>query len=279
MREVSLLSRVALVRGERDSITVEKAIELAGGFNELTDRPVLIKVNFISAKTWETGATTDPVVVEGIIRALKPVNENIAVAESDATFTNCEKAARLTGMKRLCERYNIPFINLRRIKEKVKVKIPNPETLSEVNLPKMVFDSYIISAAKLKTHGDTIVTLGLKNMFGLLPDKLKAKYHMRNIHRVVVDLNKIIQAKFTVIDGFIGMEGKGPVHGKPVKMDLVITGKDPVATDAVAAMVMGFDYNNIYHIRRLSELGIGNAADIEIIGENLEKIKRRFTPP
>lgn len=270
------MSKVALVKGERNVATVEKAIELAGSLKELTGKPVLIKVNFIAIKTWETGATTDPVVVEGIIKALKPVNENIAVVESDATFTNCEKAAQATGIKLLCEKYKIPFINLRHTKDKVTITVPNPETLSKITLPKIVLNSHIISAAKLKTHEETIVTLGLKNMFGLMPDKLKAKYHMRNIHKVIVDLNKIVKSSFTVIDGFIGMEGKGPVHGKPVKMDLIIAGKDPVATDAVAAQVMGFNPNNIYHIRRLSELGIGKISDIEIVGENLDNIKRNF---
>ncbi len=270
------MSKVALIKGERNLATVEKAIELADGLKTLADKPVLIKINFITTKTWETGATTDPIVVEGIIKALKPINENIAVVESDATFTNCEKAAKVTGIGLLCEKYGIPFINLRRIKERVSIQVPDPETLTTISLPKILLNSHIISAAKLKTHEETIVTLGLKNMFGLIPDKLKAKYHMKNINKVVVDLNKIIKSSLTVIDGFIGMEGKGPVHGKPVKMDLVIAGKDPVATDAVAAQVMGFNPNDIYHIRRLNEIGIGRISDIEIVGENLDEIKRRF---
>ena len=273
------MTKVALLKGKRDSATVEKTIGLAGGLRDLTGKPVLIKVNFISTKTWETGTTTDPVVVEGIIKALKPLNKNIAVVESDATMTNCEKAARITGMQALCEKYQIPFVNLRKVKDRVSLQVPNPETLSRINLPKMVLESYIISAAKLKTHTETTVTLGLKNMFGLMPDKLKAKYHMRNISKVIVDLNKIVKSSFTVIDGFIGMEGKGPVYGKPVKMDLVIAGKDPVATDAVAARVMGFEYDKIHHIRRLSELGVGKTTDIEIVGENLQDIKRDFAHP
>lgn len=69
--------------------------------------------------------------------------------------------------------YEIPFINL----SKVKVKLEKYEALREITLPEIVLRSNIISAAKLKTHIITKVTLGLKNMFGLLPEKYKMKYH------------------------------------------------------------------------------------------------------
>lgn len=54
---------------------------------------------------------------------------------------------------------------------------------------------------------------------------------------------------YTIIDGIIGMEGSGPMQGDPVHSDVVIFGKDPVATDMVAARVMGFDWRKIPVIR------------------------------
>ena len=116
----------------------------------------------------------------------------------------------------------------------------------------------------------------MKNMFGLLPDKLKGKYHMKGISNVIVDINTVLKPVLTVIDGFVGMEGRGPSGGTPVKMDLIIAGKDVVATDATASRVMGFDPMEIAHIRRAFEKGLGNIDDIEVLGSKLEDVKRAF---
>jgi len=268
--------KVALVKGERSLSTVKRAIALAGGVNEFVDKPVLIKVNFITTKTYETGATTDPIVVEALIQSIQPINKRVFVVESDATMTNAYTACELTGMQSLCDKYSVQFINLRYVKDKLKVNVPVPEALSEITLPKRVLESYVISAAKLKTHDETQVTLGLKNMFGLLPDKFKAKFHAHGIEKVIVDINSVIKPAFTIIDGFFGMEGDGPVSGKPVKMDLVIAGKDPVATDAVASKVMGFEPTSIFYIQRAAEKGIGTLENIQVVGNSIESVRRIF---
>jgi uncharacterized protein (DUF362 family) len=269
---------VALVKGERSLETVLKAIHLAEE-PKFKDKPIIIKVNLISTKDWRSGATTDPILVEGLITYFKKINKEIVVADSDATITNVDKAVETSGIKPICEKYGVPFVNLRKVKEKIKVNVPSGEVLSKITLPKIVLESYVVSAAKLKTHSETLVTLGLKNMFGLIPEKFKAKYHFIGIDKVIVDVNLVKKPDFTIIDGFIAMEGKGPVDGNPVKMDLVIAGKDPVATDAIGTLVMGFDPNKIFHIKRASERGLGNISNITLVGSNLNEVKRNFKPP
>jgi uncharacterized protein (DUF362 family) len=237
---------------------------------------VLIKVNFITTKTWETGATTDPIVVEAIIRKLKPMPLKVIVVESDANLTNATKAFKVTGMAEMCDRNGVEWLNLRHLKERIEIDIPNGQALKKIKVPQIVTDSAIISAAKLKTHTETGVTFGMKNMFGLLPDKFKGKYHLRGMSKVIVDINTVLRPALTVIDGFVGMEGRGPVHGNPVQMNMIIAGADPVATDATAARVIGFDPNKISHIRSAYEKGFGEIEDIEIIGERLENVRKPF---
>ena len=274
---LQLASKVALVKGERGHEPVFKALDLMNYETALSGwSTVLIKVNFITVKTWDTGATTDPIVVEAIIERLKNLNVKIYVVESDATMTSADKAFEATGMREMAQRNGVECINLRHVKDRVKIDVPNGETLNSVTVPRIVTESAIISAAKLKTHMSTKVTLGMKNMFGLLPDKLKAKYHAQGISKVVVDVNTVLKSSLTVIDGFVGMEGRGPSDGKPVKMDLIMAGKDIVATDATASRVMGFDPHEISHIRRAYEKGLGNIDDIEILGEKLENVTRTF---
>jgi uncharacterized protein (DUF362 family) len=267
---------VAIVKGERGHAPVFKALDLIDYKSALVGYDtVLIKVNFITDKTWDTGATTDPIVVEAIIEKLEALPVKVYVVESDATITNADKAFEATGMKDMCELNGVEWLNLRYVKDKVKLQVPNGEVLKSITVPRLVTKSAVISAAKLKTHVNTTVTLGMKNMFGLLPDKFKGKYHMKGISNVVVDINTVLKPALTVIDGFVGMEGQGPIDGSPVQMDLIIAGRDVVATDAVAARVMGFNPFEIKHIRKAFEKGLGSS-DAQVVGEKLETVTRAF---
>jgi uncharacterized protein (DUF362 family) len=271
---------VAIVKGPRMHETVYRAVDLIGGMKDIVkDAPqVLIKVNFISTKTYETGATTDPLVVEALIRRAREFTDRIFVVESDASVTNADKACKATGMLQVCEDNKVKFINLRREKERVNLQISSLEVLHKITVPKIVVDSAIINAAKLKTHSETGVTLGMKNMFGLLPDKMKFKYHLRNISKVITDINSVLKAGLTIIDGFYALEGPGPVSGNPVKMDLIMAGKDVLAVDATACRVIGIDPFEIYHIRRAYEKGFGEIVQdkIEVVGNRIEEVARKF---
>ncbi len=271
------MSRVAVVKGNRSHEPVFKALDLVDYRKVLKgwDR-VLIKVNFITTKTWDTGATTDPLVVEAIIQKLRNLPVEILVVESDATMTDATKAFKVTGMAELCERNGVEWLNLRHLKERVELKIEDGEVLNSIRVPRIVTESAVISAAKMKTHSGTKVTLGMKNMFGLLPDKFKAKYHAQGISKVIVDINSVLRPALTVVDGFVAMEGAGPTSGEPVQMDTILAGDDPVATDATAARVMGFDPHAISHIKRAYQKGLGEIDEIEIVGNRIEVVSRVF---
>lgn len=268
---------VAIIKSERSHEPVYQALDLIDYRSALEGYSrVLIKVNFITTMTWDTGATTDPLMVEAIIHKLKPLPLEIIVVESDASMTNADKAFHATGMAEMCNRNGVKYLNLHKVKDQIKIEIPNGDALKDITVPRIVKESAIISAAKMKTHSATKVTLGMKNMFGLLPDKTKFIYHAKGISKVIVDINTVIKPQLTVVDGFVAMEGKGPTSGSPVKMDLVVAGKDVVATDATCARIMGIDPHEISHIRGAHKKGLGAIDDIEIVGSPIEAVKRDF---
>ena len=270
-------SRVAIVKGPRGHEPVYKALDLIDYRDALKDWDrVLIKVNFITTKTWDTGATTDPVVVEAIIRRLQEIPVEVLVVESDATVTNATKAFKVTGMAEMCERNGVEWLNLRHVKDRVELPIPDGLALKKIMVPRIVAESAVISAAKLKTHSETGVTLGMKNMFGVLPEKFKGRYHMKGMHKVILDINRAVKPVLTVVDGFVAMEGMGPVRGSPVEMETIIAGRDVVATDATASRVMGFDPSKIGHIRMAHEAGLGEINNLDIVGERLDAVARAF---
>ena len=270
------MSRVALVKGKRSLETVYEALDMIPyreAFNDW-DR-VLIKVNFITTKDWSTGATTDPIMVEALVNRLRDLGKEVVIVESDAQTTDANKAWVASGMDELGRRLDVPFVNMRHVDEKVELEVKGGRVLKKIKVAKMVTESGLISAAKLKTHMSTSVTLGMKNLFGMLTTKFKGKYHIRGMDKVVHDIAITIPPHLTVIDGFVAMEGRGPVHGKPVQMDTVIASTDVVGADATASRIMGFNPERIDHIRWADESGLGTMTP-EVVGETVDSVKRVF---
>ena len=271
------VSRVAVIKGPRGHEPVLKALDLIDYKEALKGwERVLIKVNFITTKTWDSGATTDPIVVEAIIQRLKELPLEVIVVESDASITNASKAFRVTGMAEMCERNGVEWINLRHVKDRVELPVPGGIALKKIVVPRIVAESGIVSAAKMKTHTETGVTLGMKNLFGLLPDKFKGRYHLKGMHRVVADITTAIKPHLTVIDGFVAMEGRGPVGGSPVQMETIVAGRDVVAVDSTASRLMGIDPHEIGHIMMAHERGLGEIDDIDVLGEGIDTVMRVF---
>ncbi len=271
------LVRVAVIKGERGLEPVYRALDLVE-YDKIFKgkRKALIKVNFITTKDWRTGATTDPMVVEAIVNRLRTIKVEPMIIESDATGTDADKAFIASGMKELCDRLGVEWRNLRHDNDRVEIKINGGEALKSIKVPRIVTENPVVSAAKLKTHMQTQVTLGMKNMFGILPDKFKGKFHLLGMDKVIVDVCVAVKPALIVIDGFVGLEGKGPVNGTPVKMDAIIAGIDPVATDYTAARVMGFDPERIGQIRLAKERGLGDWEEIEVVGDGVEAVRREF---
>ncbi len=272
------MSKVAVVKGERSLETVYRALDLIPYREALEPwSQVLVKVNFITTKNWATGATTDPMVVEAIINRVRDLGKEVIVVESDAQMTNADKAVVASGMKETLDRVGVEFVNMRHLDDRVELPVKNGKALSSIKVARMATDSAIVSAAKLKTHTGTKVTLGMKNMFGMLTTKWKGRYHIHGMHKVIHDILITLPPALTVIDGFVAMEGPGPVHGKPIQMNTIIASTDPVTADATAARAMGINPDTVDHIRWAHESGIGQKDEINVIGDGLDAVKRAFT--
>lgn len=196
------------------------------------------------------------------------------------------------------------------------VDLCDPAPYSEfVNFPtgtrRLIYDQFylngllgeldlFVSVAKMKCHSTTGVTLSLKNLFGLPPiqryrrsdsDNNRSAFHESTVFdtrvpRVIVDLNLACPVHLAVIDGIRTCEGAaGPWDAKslhPVQPGLLLAGLDPVATDAVATAVMGYDPEAPVHSRPFlggenhlalaSAAGVGanRLADIRVLGETIE---------
>ncbi|MHA2064518.1 MAG: DUF362 domain-containing protein [Candidatus Thorarchaeota archaeon] len=271
------MSKVAVIKGERSLDTVYKAMDLIPYKETLQqwDR-VLIKVNFVTSKTWDTGTTTDPIVVEAIINSVRDLGKEVLVVETDATSTNADKAVVKTGMKEMLDRVGVDFVNMRKLKEQVKLNVIDGKTLESFKVAKIATESAIISAAKLKGVSGVVVSMGLKNMFGMLSDKMKMKFHRKGLHKVIHDVCKTLPPTLSVVDGFVGLKGFMPLRGTPVPFNTIIASTDSVACDSVGVQIVGQDPQDVDYLRWLHEFGLGEIENYEIVGNDIEPLKEIF---
>jgi uncharacterized protein (DUF362 family) len=189
------------------------------------------------------------------------------------------KGARLNGYLPVLERHRVPVrynfepgdMNWVEYRPKAKLLVLHRIFPEGIRLPDFFFGKNVVHLPTLKCHVYTTMTGAMKNAFGGLLDRHRHYAHSW-IHETLVDLlaiqREIHAGLFALMDGTTAGNGPGPRTMIPVVKDYMLASADPVAIDAVAARLMGFDPANIGFIRLAHEagLGIGDPAAIEIVG-------------
>ncbi len=271
------MSLVAVVRGERGLEPVFRALDLIP-YEEVLEPydTVLVKPNLITSDTFETGITTDPIVVEAVIRKVQDLGKKAIVVETEGGTTSPDVAIIETGIMEVIERLGSEYINMRKLNDKVELEVKDHRALPTFKVARLAVESAIITVPSMKTLHHTTITMGLKNMFGMLTTRNKYDLHELGTNNFVYDICKTLPPTLSVIDGFYGKSGRGPWSGTPVKMDTIIASVDPVAADATAARCIGVDPHTIDHVRWLYEAGMGEITDIEVVGDGIEAVYRKW---
>jgi Pyruvate/2-oxoacid:ferredoxin oxidoreductase delta subunit len=149
----------------------------------------------------------------------------------------------------------------------------------------------IISLAKLKTHGLTILTGAIKNQYGCVPGLTKAEYHARfpdvfDFSRLLADITAFLRPRLYVVDAVWAMEGNGPQGGDPKKLGCLLFSRDPVALEVACCRLVNVDPGIVPTVAagKAAGLGTDSMADIDLAGDDLDALadrtfRARRTPP
>jgi uncharacterized protein (DUF362 family)/Pyruvate/2-oxoacid:ferredoxin oxidoreductase delta subunit len=272
---------VAIVKTDKTA-DVRRAVELLGGMNKFVTggEKVIIKPNICAAKDTFTGAVTDPEMVAEVCRMVAECGANPVVAESPIYPFKSSRVYQRSGYADFKSKYGFEFIDIDSADSR-EISIPRGRAIKASVVSDAVLNcDKLINMPVLKTHLQTVVTIGLKNLKGVVVGKQKHIIHLQGLHQGIVDLNTVVKSDLTIVDGIIGMEGTGgPTNGRPVKMDVVVAGDNVVEVDAVATRVMGGDPMKVEHIRLASEQGLGSLSGFEMVGDSLESVTDRRDLP
>lgn len=263
---------------------VQRSIDLIGGIDDIIHPGDLVLIN----PSWvappverEAACITLPEVTQAIADIVTELGGRAVIAESSAVGVDSEKVIEASGYRELRRRgYNV--VDLKKSKTTTHMAVDHGKVFKTVECWGLVKEAdVIISVPKLKTHDQTEMTCSIKKLKGLLTDNAKKAMHQEGLFEGVVDLLSAVKPKLSIVDAIICQEGIGPVFGKPVEMDLIIAGKDLVAVDAVCARIIGYDPRETLLTVNAAARGLGNmdSSQIEIRGETVENVGRRFLRP
>ncbi|MDI6874028.1 MAG: DUF362 domain-containing protein [Actinomycetota bacterium] len=272
---------VAVIRAESPQ-EVRRAIELLGGMGRFVSPgdKVLVKPNICAAKSSDTGAVTDPELVAEVCRMAAAEGAEVTVGESPIHPFRSSRVFPRAGYGDFRERYGFPLIDLDTA-EKVEIRIPGGVAVKEEVVARPVLEcDALINVPVMKTHLQTVVSLGLKNLKGVVPTRDKLIIHLHGLDQGIVDLNTVIRSRLVVVDGLVGMEGAlGPTNGRPVRLGTIVAGDNVVEVDATCARIMGADPREITHIRLAAERGLGRLEGFEVLGDGIEAVRRKLELP
>ena len=290
---------------------VEEAIQLLGGIEAVTSgkERIMLKPNLVSSVAW---TTTNPEVIRSLVTLMKKAGKVVSIGEGTAGVENINqfgsKAFRLKdpdklnsmqqlvfdrlGYTELARSLDVPLINLH-TGAMVDVEVPGGLAYQRLTIHRALTEiDLLCSVPVMKTHGLATVTLGMKNLIGLYPGSVyrtvRAGVHdhaadagSQGIAFEILDMVRANKLGLVVIDGSTAMEGDGPVNGNLVPMDIIIAGTNPLATDMVAANVMGFEPSEVPTFVWAHKIGMQPQSldEIEIRGEKVANVRRNFARP
>ena len=164
--------------------------------------------------------------------------------------------------------------------EFIKKQIGEKGKEFSVQISKDLLESdLIINVPVVKTHFQTGVSLGIKNMKGVINHSSRKNMHKGKLEEQIAYLAQALPKYITIADGSIGLEGMGPgALGEPANFGLIIAGRDPVAVDTIICHLTKLKLPK--HVKKAAELGVGEADlnKINIVGEEVEVVQRKFKP-
>ncbi len=205
-------------------------------------------------------ANTSAEVLRAVCQVLRERTDRVTVVESDGARYKAETAFENTGVYRIADELGLKVVNLSR------------DELVEVNDPRMkgfglartwLEADAFITLPVLKTHATTVFTGAIKNQWGCVPRYDRILLH-KYLHELVGDLNKLRPVTLGLMDGLVGMQGRGPINGYPINRHVLLASRDPVALDATGMRLIGLDPHTSEHIVHSHQIGLGEIASDQI---------------
>lgn len=258
---------LAAIKGGEPDVMFNEAIKALGGMAKFVKKgqTVVVKPNIGWDVSPERAGNTNPLLVKHIIKQCFEAGAK-DVFVFDHTCDNWNRCYSNSGIERSVKDAGGKIVSGASESYYQEVSISKGKKLKTAKVHELILNSDVfINVPVLKHHSSAEVTIGMKNLMGVVWDR--GYWHSNNLNQCISDFASFRKPDLTVVDAYYVMKRNGP---RGVSKDDVVTMKsqivstDIVAADAAAAKLFGVDPAKIDYIRFASEMNLGNI--------NLDKI-------
>ena len=282
-------SCVSVVKYTTPVESVAKAVDLCKGRDQFKKgSKVFIKPNIVfwtkevAFPKW--GVITTSRVMEDIIILLKDCGiDDITIGEGVVTRKANDKetpahAFQTLGYDTLKKRYGVKYVN---VMDRPFVETDLGDGIVLNFNQDAVESDLVVDLPVLKAHNQTRISLGIKNLKGLIDINSRKKCHSpdpeKDLHFYVARLADKMPPVFTLIDGIYSLERGPGFDGKMHRRNLLIASADIFAADKVGTRILGYEPSEIPHLVHAAK-NHGrplDLSDVEIVGLPLDEISSR----
>jgi uncharacterized protein (DUF362 family)/Pyruvate/2-oxoacid:ferredoxin oxidoreductase delta subunit len=219
---------------------------------------VIIKPNLLASAPPESAIVTHPLFVKAAVEYVLGKGAVPQVSDSPAVGS-FHKILKESGIKDALAGMDVIY---KEFKESAIIDVGKPFNKIEIAADAVSGD-ILINLAKLKTHAQMTLTLGIKNLFGCIVGMKKPEWHLRTgvdrekFAALLVKNYQAIRPAVTIIDGILAMEGQGPGRsGTPRELGVILGSKDTVAADIAVCRMTGIEPDTILTNRIAREAGL-----------------------
>ncbi|MEL6936941.1 MAG: DUF362 domain-containing protein, partial [Cyanobacteria bacterium J06607_17] len=220
---------------------------------------VLLKPNLLTGARPTKECTTRPEVVYCVAKLVKEAGGNPFLGDSPA-FGSAHGVAKANGLLQWAQKLDLPIVELHGKRYGLESQ---RESFDNLLLSKEAMEAdVVINLPKVKSHVQLTLTLGVKNLFGCVPGKMKAWWHMeagkdrQRFAHMLVATAQAIDPDLTILDGIIGHEGNGPSNGEPRRLGVLGASENVYALDQAMVDVLQVDASQIPTVAASQRLGL-----------------------
>jgi len=172
-------------------------------------------------------------LLRSVVQYLKPYSKALIIGETPSTMHSPDERFDSLGIERLAERLGVTTRDL--IRDEIVMRhVPKPHAMKEIPLPSTVVKAdLLVNCPGLGTHGNTLLTCALKNLFGLISERHKfSRLHPKGVSEVVADVFQILKPQLNVVD-----------CGRRV-----LVGVDALSVDVIASEFKSLSPNRVRHL-------------------------------
>ena len=250
---------MVVVNGADPDELIERGLQAMGGIGRFvkSGQSIVIKPNFSVPRTPDQAATTNPMMVAALVKRCQAAGAK-SVKVIDYPFTNAQMCLENTGIRRAVESAGGKVYAINKLStEFYTASNAGGSVLQQLQYSRDVLEADVfISFPILKHHNGTGLTMGLKNMMGLVWDR--GFFHRTDLHQTIAELAAFKRPNLVIMDAVRGITTHGPMGPGTIKeYNQLIFSVDPVAADAYGAELFGMKATDVPHIGIAAGLGVG----------------------